>query len=551
MGLSFAAIGGTSFKGADLTNADFSQTELTRCDFRDATLTNTNWLGANDLETSRLGKTYLGVHTIQELVVTKDGRSKKFNQLSMVGLNLQNANLEGASFAGTDCSQTNFEGANLTDARLIRTKLERAILKKSKLTGACIENWAITQSTRLDDIDCDYVFTRSDTQGNPTDESRLPSQDTFEIGEFSDYFSQLSLSFKAGYSFNSQAKDCIKPFAVVGSLRKLVNDSAIKGIPLSVKVLAVEVIEQRILLRISSSAPDIEVQYLENYESLVQAGKFDYFTEEDRRSIELLEGVIKQVRRQPRNIYFYNKGVLVEANYISTTIRQRPSKNIDATNNLSVKGKDLNRGTSAKGDVEYYRAYDNYPKAHMNTSDFTNTSSFSEQTAQDKKTDDENIVVIDNSGMFFNANKMDNKFIEEDKSTNINQNITGSGNVVAGGNMNITDSNIGNTFAQDDSQERYQQMDLPALLNEFKSLVQSDDEIGNYDKRDALECIEKLETLIQQSQDSKAKDDASFQHHKLKRWHDAISSQTSFAANLATLLSLIGPRIVQVFSGII
>ena len=57
--IAFATIGGTSFKNADLTDANFTSAKLKSTDFRNATLTRVCWYGAKMLDRVRLGDTYL------------------------------------------------------------------------------------------------------------------------------------------------------------------------------------------------------------------------------------------------------------------------------------------------------------------------------------------------------------------------------------------------------------------------------------------------------------------------------------------------------------
>ena len=68
--VALAAMGGTSFRGATLTDADFSQAQLKSTDFRHAVLLQTCWRGANKLDQVRSGKTYLRDSKIRQLVLT-------------------------------------------------------------------------------------------------------------------------------------------------------------------------------------------------------------------------------------------------------------------------------------------------------------------------------------------------------------------------------------------------------------------------------------------------------------------------------------------------
>lgn len=189
--IALAAVGGTSFKGANLTNADFTQATLRNSDFRNSNLIRTRWHRAKGLEFARLGNTYLANPKIQKLVVTLKGQSQNFDGLNLMGVNLQGANLKNASFVGTNLTQTNLQYADLSNAVLKQAQLENADLRGATLTGACIADWQIGSSTKLDGINCDYVFRT--LNGNEFS-ARLPvdPNSTFAPGEFTQRFQILA-----------------------------------------------------------------------------------------------------------------------------------------------------------------------------------------------------------------------------------------------------------------------------------------------------------------------------------------------------------------------
>lgn len=201
-----AAIKGTSFRNADLTDANFTEARLKSTDLREANLTRTRWQAARKLGYARLGDSYLQNPKVLQLVVERNGEGKDFDHLlNLQGINLEGANLKNANFTGSvlkdatlenaDLTKANLTGANLiatrlnnTDlywAKLIRTQLDQADLTGACLTGACIEDWNITTQTGLDDIRCDYVFMSSSEESRrrqPDDEKK-----NFEEGEFSEF----------------------------------------------------------------------------------------------------------------------------------------------------------------------------------------------------------------------------------------------------------------------------------------------------------------------------------------------------------------------------
>jgi len=188
LAINLAAIGGTSFQQADLTEADFSGAMLKHTDFRDANLTRTRWHGAKGLEFARLGSTYLANPRIQQLIVTCDEQGQNFDGLDLTGVNLLDAELQDASFIGATLNQSNLRGADLSRAILKQTQLEGADLTGAILTGAYIEDWGITSTTKLENVQCEYVYMRVPTKENPNP-LRKPDnlRETFAEGDFADF----------------------------------------------------------------------------------------------------------------------------------------------------------------------------------------------------------------------------------------------------------------------------------------------------------------------------------------------------------------------------
>ena len=181
LSIGFAAIGGSSFRGADLTNADFTEATLKSTDFRKATLTRVRWYGVKMLNRVRSGSTYLSNQKLRQLVITGEGENENFDRLDLRGVNLQRANLENASFIDADFYQASLQGVNLSRTILVRANFERADLRGANLTGSCIQDWVITESTKLDGISCDYVYLR---WANGDKRDQMPPRGKFSAGGF-------------------------------------------------------------------------------------------------------------------------------------------------------------------------------------------------------------------------------------------------------------------------------------------------------------------------------------------------------------------------------
>ena len=161
--IAFVATGGTSFRCADLTEANFTSAQLKNTDLRKVILIRVRWFGAKMLDRVRPGDTYLKEAQVQQWLIGK-GTDKNFDRKDLRGINLQGANLKDASFVGADLSQANLRDADLSRAKLAQTILERADLTGATLTGACIEDWVISSSTRLFQVKCDYIFMKLSTK---------------------------------------------------------------------------------------------------------------------------------------------------------------------------------------------------------------------------------------------------------------------------------------------------------------------------------------------------------------------------------------------------
>lgn len=113
-GLLLAALGGTSFCGADLTGATFHRACLIKTSFASSTqhktiLTHVCWQGARNLSQSRLGSTILKDRRVRTLLTTPERGYKK---------DLTDANLRGAYLKGATLEGAILRRAILTDAFL-------------------------------------------------------------------------------------------------------------------------------------------------------------------------------------------------------------------------------------------------------------------------------------------------------------------------------------------------------------------------------------------------------------------------------------------------
>jgi uncharacterized protein YjbI with pentapeptide repeats len=202
--VAFAAIGGTSFRGTNLTEANFTDATLRNSDFRKAILIRTYWKNAQKLDLARPGKTYLKTPEVQQWLIGK-GKDKNFDRLDLRGINFQGYNLTEASFIGADISEASLQDADLSRAKLVQAQVDKTDFTGATLTGAYIEDWGITADTIFRGVICDYAFMRLPPEKRP-DSLKLPPEESldpnarrkpddwnknFEEGEFEDFIVPL------------------------------------------------------------------------------------------------------------------------------------------------------------------------------------------------------------------------------------------------------------------------------------------------------------------------------------------------------------------------
>ena len=153
-----SSIAGTSFRGANLTDADFSYASLANTTFIGADLTRTRFYLAQKLHLAITTKTILANRTVLNLLdflAAEPGISYK-------GLNLKGVNLNQATLSDLDLTATNLSGATLENADLQRANLSqvRALgtnFRNANLTHACLDDWDTDDRTQLPESTIGYV----------------------------------------------------------------------------------------------------------------------------------------------------------------------------------------------------------------------------------------------------------------------------------------------------------------------------------------------------------------------------------------------------------
>ncbi len=188
IGLAFGALGGTSFSGSDLTDANFTQAKLKSTNFansrkRITNLTRTRWQDSKKLDKARPGNSIFSNFKVLQLLTTGQGINQDFSQFNLRGANLDSAQLNGANLKNADLTQASLHQADLQNANLTELQAVGTDFTKTYLTGACLEAWNIDQAN-LSGIDCAFYFLR-ETPDNRGSRDRRPHDPdrTYEPGD--------------------------------------------------------------------------------------------------------------------------------------------------------------------------------------------------------------------------------------------------------------------------------------------------------------------------------------------------------------------------------
>ncbi|MFL9458534.1 pentapeptide repeat-containing protein [Tolypothrix bouteillei VB521301_2] len=258
-----AAVGGTSFRSCDLTDADFTEAILKSTDFRKATLTRTCFQKAKKLDRVRPGSTYLQKSHVCLVLVAGLGQDKNFDRLYLRGVNFKNARLVDASFIGADLSGANLQDADLSRAKLQQTQLDGTDFTGATLTGAYIQDWNITSDTKFDGVRCEYVYMRVPTKENP-DPLRKPdnNKEVFGDGEFGDFIKPI---FDTLDLYHNQGVD---PRAIAISFKQLTENHP----DAELRIVGMEVRgEDKFLIKAKTATQtdksELSAEYFETYKS--------------------------------------------------------------------------------------------------------------------------------------------------------------------------------------------------------------------------------------------------------------------------------------------
>jgi uncharacterized protein YjbI with pentapeptide repeats len=266
--ISLASIGGTSFRGSNLTNADFTEATLKNTNFSNIKIIRTNFHLAKNIDKARLDNTILINPIIQDLAVTKRGTNKSYIGYNLKGINLDYADMSYSNLSEADISEATLKCANLEYANLTKTQAVATNFQESRLTGACLEAWNIDSTTQLQRVICDYVYLLNNQQ------ERRPSSGEFAPGEFTKLFqiaiNTVDLIFRNGLDLQ----------ALSAALAKVKIEN--EGIPLAIKSIenkGDDVVVVRVDVPESTNKARIHAEFTQNYEFALQQLEIRYQAE--------------------------------------------------------------------------------------------------------------------------------------------------------------------------------------------------------------------------------------------------------------------------------
>jgi len=216
----FAATGGTSFRNADLTDANFTEATLKSTDFRTANLTRTCFRNTEKLDRARVGNSILADTRVRELLVTRNGYKKSYVDANLQGANLTGANLNEANLKQANLSEATLHQANLEWANLTETQALATDFTAASFTGACLEAWNIDGNTKLDRVDCRFVYLLENPKPGTDDRERRPYHISkcFEPGDFEKMYKKIMETVQI------LLKDGINPEAFTAAFQKLMKE---------------------------------------------------------------------------------------------------------------------------------------------------------------------------------------------------------------------------------------------------------------------------------------------------------------------------------------
>ncbi|MDB9543919.1 pentapeptide repeat-containing protein [Microcystis aeruginosa CS-1036] len=324
--IAFAAIGGTSFFQANLTEADFTGATLKSTNFNQAILNKTIFKQAIKLELARPGNTLLANPRVREFLIdSRTGSGKDFAQANLRGAYLEGANLQAANLRLANISEASLQYANLAGANLTEVNAVNADLRHATLTGACVENWNIDATTQLDEVDCQYIYLLNGQK------ERRPSSGEFQPGEFTKLFAEMfdtvDLIFRNGVDWK----------AFIAALKEVQVQN--EDTPLQIQSIANKgdgVIVVKVHVPPDTDKEKIHQEFNQNYQLQLAAIEAQYKAQLTAKETEIAIYRQQSVDMMEITKTLANRPIHVEAKAMSNSNDSSPNITIRDINNSAV-----------------------------------------------------------------------------------------------------------------------------------------------------------------------------------------------------------------------
>ncbi|WP_237396222.1 pentapeptide repeat-containing protein [Okeania sp. KiyG1] len=280
--IAIGTLGGTCFKNANLTDADFSHAILKSTNFRFANTTRTFWRQTKYLKFARVEATILEDIKVRELLRTGYGRDQQYISANLRGANLMSADLSNANFKLADLGEASLKAANLKGANLTETLAIGTNFTTAQMSGTCLEAWNIDHTTILDNIESKYIYLLEKPKPETDDRERRPSSGYFQAGDFTKLFQEVlntvDLIFRNGLNFK----------AFMSSFQQVQVEN--QGIPMEIKSMENKgdgVVVVKIDVPPETNKEKIHQEFVQIYDETVIALEEKYQ--------QKLEGIEKQI----------------------------------------------------------------------------------------------------------------------------------------------------------------------------------------------------------------------------------------------------------------
>jgi uncharacterized protein YjbI with pentapeptide repeats len=342
--IAFSATGGTNFYGADLTDADFTGATLKNTDLRKANLTRARFYEAKKLDFARVEDTILTNPAILNLLVTCNGKGKSYISANLKGANLIGADLKDANLQDADISEATFQGGCLEWANLTLTQAVGTDFTSAQMTGACVEAWNIENTTKLDNVDCRFVYLLENAKPGSDDRERRPSSGEFQPGEFTKLFEEVlntvDLIFRDGIDW--------KAFVTAFKKVQVQNEDTQLAIQ-SIENKSDGVVVVKVAVPVDADKEKIHSDFTQNYQLALQAVEEKYKAQLQAKDEQIviyrqqsgeMTEIVKLLANKPINFQVDNK---VE--------NKNMTNSNDSSRNINV-GRDFNAtGTINLGEI--------------------------------------------------------------------------------------------------------------------------------------------------------------------------------------------------------